>query len=177
MAKFGLPRRETLWVAGAAAGSRRGHLPATAPGTQPPPLSALTVEEATFGELWAGWHSAVHPTALMRERLAALGVTTAADLHTLRDGAPVRVAGIITHRQRPQTKSGVTFLSAEDATGQVNVIVPSKTWDALPRRTRTAGALLIYGTVEAEDGSISVLTGRLEPFTASAAPDRSRSFG
>jgi hypothetical protein len=46
----------------------------------------------------------------------------------------------------------------------------------LDRRTQYAGALIIYGTVEAQDGSISVVAGRLTPLVIDAAPDRSRSF-
>jgi hypothetical protein len=58
----------------------------------------------------------------------------------------------------------------------INVVVPAKTWSSLDRRTRYAGALIIYGTVESHDGSISVLAGRLTPITVTGAPDRSRSF-
>jgi error-prone DNA polymerase len=112
----------------------------------------------------------------MQQQLAALGVTNADQLHTLRHGHPVRIAGLITHRQRPPTAHGVCFLSVEDPTGLINVIVPAKTWTALDRRTQYAGALIIYGTIESQDGSISVVAGRLTPMTVGAAPDRGRSF-
>ena len=172
---FGLGRRETLWAVGAAASSRRGHLPGTVPGTAAPPLPGLTAEERTLGELWAGQHAATHPMLLVRERLAAAGVTAAADLPALRNGHPVRIAGLVTHRQRPPTAHGVCFLGLEDHSGLMNVIVPAKIWAAQPRRVKEAGALIIYGTMESEDGSINVLAGRLTRLTV-AATDRSRSF-
>jgi error-prone DNA polymerase len=173
---FGTPRRETLWAVGAVAGTRPDHLPGTSPGTGAPPLPALTFTEQTFAELWAGENSQHHPMLPMRERLAALGVTNADQLHTLRNGQPMHIAGLITHRQMPPTAHGICFLNIEDTTGMINVVVPAKTWAALDRRTRYAGALIIYGTLESRDGSISVLAGRLTPITVTGAPDRSRSY-
>ncbi|MBR7839222.1 error-prone DNA polymerase, partial [Actinospica durhamensis] len=117
-----------------------------------------------------------HPMHPMRQRLAGLGVTEAENLAALRHGHPVRIAGLVTHRQRPPTANGICFLNLEDPTGMINVIVPAKTWAALDRRTRYAGALLIHGTVESKDGSVNVLAGRLSPIVIGGAPDRSRSF-
>lgn len=55
-----------------------------------------------------------HPLALLRNKLDRLRVHRAADLSALRSGSRVRVAGIVTHRQRPETASGVIFMSLED---------------------------------------------------------------
>lgn len=172
---FDLGRRELLWAVGAAAGGRRDHLPGTTPGTNPPRLAPLTVEERTLEELWAGQHAAHHPLTLVRERLAAAGYTAAADLTDLRDGQLVRVAGLVTHRQRPPTAGGVCFLGLEDETGLINVIVPAATWDTHKRRVRESSALMIHGTMQSEHGSVNVLAGRLDRLTISA-PDRSRSY-
>lgn len=172
---FGLTRRQTLWTVGAAAGSRREHLPGTAPATAPPPLPAQSVEERVIAELWSGPNAGTHPMTLVRERLKGLGVLAAAELEDVRDGKPVRVAGMVTHRQMPPTAHGVCFLGLEDESGLWQAIVPAKTWAALPRAVRHAGALIIYGTVESRGGAISVLAGRLYPLRVSA-PDRSRSF-
>ena len=173
---FGQPRRETLWAVGAVAGTRPDHLPGTTPGTQAPPLPPLTFEEQTFAELWAGQNAVAHPMHPIRAHLADLGVIEADKLGQLRHGQLVRIAGLVTHRQRPPTANGICFLNIEDPTGMINVIVPAKTWAALDRRTRYAGALLIYGTVEAQDGSVNVLAGRLTPLVVKGAPDRSRSY-
>jgi hypothetical protein len=138
---FGADRRATLWTVGAVAGSRRGHLPGTATGTAPPPLPAQTIEKRTIGELWAGPTAGVHPMLLVRERLAAAGVTAAAELPSLRRGQPVTVAGLVTQRQHPANTT-VTFLGLEDHSGLINVIVPAKTWAAQPRKVKQAGALI-----------------------------------
>ena len=143
--RIGAPRRETLRAVGAVAGTRFEHLP----GIHAPPLPLLTFTEQTFAEVWAGENSTAHPMLPMREHLAAPGVTDADQLHALRHGHPVHIVGLITRRQRPPTAHGVCFLSVENSTGLINVIVPAKTWAALDHRTQYAGALLIYGTVEA----------------------------
>ena len=172
---FGLTRRQTLWAVGAAAGSRRDQLPGTAPASVPPPLPAQSVEERVIAELWSGPEAGIHPMSLVREKLADMGVLTAVDLGRGAHGRPVRAAGLVTHRQQPPTAGGVCFLGLEDETGLWQAIVPAKTWATLPRNIKHAGALIVYGTLESRNGSVSILAGRLYPLRI-AAPDRSRSF-
>jgi len=74
-----------------------------------------------------------HPLKLLRRQLGRR-VVRAADLPALRDGQPIEAAGVVTHRQRPGTASGVVFLSLEDETGIINVIV----WPKLVERYRQA---------------------------------------
>ena len=64
-----------------------------------------------------------HPLALLRDRLAAFKVQPAAVLALCRHGQLARASGLVTHRQRPQTANGVVFVTLEDDTGQINVIV------------------------------------------------------
>lgn len=64
-----------------------------------------------------------HPLELLRKRLSARGILRACDLPRIRSGTRVRVAGIVSHRQRPETASGVVFISLEDESGIVNIIV------------------------------------------------------
>src|SRR5205823_4859979 len=73
-----------------------------------------------------------HPLALLRERLKRARMLTAAELKTLPHGRLARVTGLVTGRQRPGTASGVTFVTLEDETGMVNVIV----WRDLAERQR-----------------------------------------
>jgi error-prone DNA polymerase len=75
-----------------------------------------------------------HPLALLRDRLAARGFATAAGLHELRHGATVRAAGLVITRQRPGSAQGVTFVTIEDETGSVNLIV----WRDVAERQRQA---------------------------------------
>ena len=83
-----------------------------------------------FIEAWPGHtdgHTAIavngHPTKFLRSQLASKGVVTAYGLSKLDDGVKVLVAGVITHRQRPATASGVTFLNLEDETGLINIVI------------------------------------------------------
>ena len=64
-----------------------------------------------------------HPLALLREQLAAFSVQPAAVLNGYRSGQLARASGLVTHRQRPETAKGVIFVTLEDETGAVNVIV------------------------------------------------------
>ncbi|HUA89466.1 MAG TPA: hypothetical protein VL994_08530, partial [Steroidobacteraceae bacterium] len=75
-----------------------------------------------------------HPLALLRERLKAGAVSSAEELQGRRHGERVRAAGIVLMRQRPATASGVTFVTLEDESGQVNVIV----WERIGNEQRAA---------------------------------------
>ncbi len=75
-----------------------------------------------------------HPVALLRGRLAADGVVATVELESRPPGARVRVAGIVITRQRPASASGVTFVTLEDETGHVNLIV----WRDVAERQRQA---------------------------------------
>jgi error-prone DNA polymerase len=170
---FGVPRREALWSAGAAATIRAGQLPGTTVGLAAPPLPAMTAAQETFADLWATGTYGTHPLAHVRQRLTQEGVLPAAALKTARPGAAVVVAGLVTHRQQPGTARGVVFLSLEDETGMANVICPPGVWERHRRIAMDASALLVYGRVERLDGSVSLLATRLRRMrVVAAAPSR-----
>ena len=175
-AGLGLDRRRALWSAGALAGTGAGRLAGIVTGVDAPPLPTLTAPEAARADLWAtGVSPDGHPTRFVRADLAAAGVVTADDLRTMSDGAKVRVAGIVTHRQRPATAGGVTFLNLEDETGLVNVVVSPGCW--IRYRTVAAGApaLVVRGRIESAEGAVNVVAERLESLVL-ASPVRSRDF-
>ena len=91
-----------------------------------------------------------HPLALLRPQLAAFKVLPAAALNLCRPGQIARASGLVTHRQRPETAKGVVFVTLEDETGAVNVIV----WPALAKAQRQAllgsRLLTVYGVWQAE---------------------------
>jgi error-prone DNA polymerase len=91
-----------------------------------------------------------HPLALLREQLAAFKVQPAAVLRGYPSGRLARASGLVTHRQRPETAKGVVFVTLEDETGAVNVIV----WPRWPRRSAVpllASTLLtVYGVWQRE---------------------------
>lgn len=103
-----------------------------------------------------------HPLALLRPRLRALGCRSSAQLAEVEQGDSIAVAGLVVGRQRPQTASGVTFVTLEDEHGMVNVVV----WRALAERQRQAlvGARLlkVSGRLEHEKGVRHLIARRLE---------------
>ena len=146
---FGLDRRRALWAAGAVAQSRPGRLAGVVTGSRPPRLPGLTPVEESVADLWAtGVSPEGHPTRFVRDELDRLGVTTAAGLATAALDRKVLVAGVVTHRQRPMTAQGTTFLSLEDETGLINVVVSKGCWARHKLVARSAPALVIRGSVE-----------------------------
>jgi error-prone DNA polymerase len=102
-----------------------------------------------------------HPLALLRARLEGAGITTARSVAELVPGARVRSAGLVVTRQRPSSAAGVTFVTLEDETGYLNIVV----WERLAERARRAllGAQLlgVYGVVQKESGVLHVIAERL----------------
>ncbi|MEO6080343.1 MAG: error-prone DNA polymerase [Steroidobacteraceae bacterium] len=92
-------------------------------GAQPLLRQPTEGEDIVADYLALGFTLGRHPLALLREQLDAAQVLTAVQLQDHCSGAQVRVAGLVTTRQRPQTASGVTFVTLEDESGQVNVVV------------------------------------------------------
>jgi error-prone DNA polymerase len=129
-------------------------------------------------DLWAtGLSADHHPVEFARPGLAARGVLTAAELlgPGVESGSRVRVAGIVTHRQRPATAGGTTFLNLEDETGLINVICSKGVWARYRRAARGAGALLIRGILERSEGVVNLAADRIEPLAVLAHPP-SRDF-
>jgi error-prone DNA polymerase len=161
-AGFGGDRRQALWTAGAVAGERPEKLPGLVGGPAPV-LPGMDDLDLAAADVWAtGVSPDSYPTEFIRDRLDALGVVPANGLADLDDGARVLIGGAVTHRQRPATAGGVTFLNIEDETGMVNVICTLGLWQRYHRVARASPALLIRGVVEKADGVVSVLADRVE---------------
>ncbi|MGI8415325.1 MAG: OB-fold nucleic acid binding domain-containing protein, partial [Nakamurella sp.] len=155
-------RRQALWAAGAAAGERDGTLPGTVVGLAAPTLPGMSDIELTVADIWAtGISTDCYPTEYSRDRLAELGVRRSNDLFEVEHGTRVLVAGMVTHRQRPATASGVVFINLEDETGLLNIICSNALWNRYRRIARGSPSLLVRGMVEREGGAISVLADRI----------------
>lgn len=119
-----------------------------------------------------------HPLALLREQGHLRFCLTSEQLKDTKAGIPVQVAGLVTGRQRPGTASGVTFVTLEDETGNVNVIV----WQETARRQRkpllTARLLHVKGVLEKEGEVIHVIAGKLSDLShlIHSLPVSSRDF-
>lgn len=103
-----------------------------------------------------------HPLTLLRPRLRALGCRSSCELAAVEHGDSIAVAGLVVGRQRPQTASGVTFVTLEDEYGMVNVVV----WRDLAERQRRAlvgsQLLKVSGRLEQENGVRHLIARRLE---------------
>src|ERR671910_213305 len=77
-------------------------------------------------------------------------------------GRRIRVGGIVTHRQRPATAGGVTFMNLEDETGMLNVTCSPGLWQRYRRVARTSAALIVRGRLEKHDGVINLTADRLD---------------
>jgi error-prone DNA polymerase len=173
---FGLERREALWAAGAVAQARAGRLPGAVVGAEAPQLPGMSPVELSAADLWAtGLSTFSHPVEFLRERLDALGAVSSDGLAAVEPGGRVLVGGIVTHRQRPATASGTTFLSLEDETGIINVICSPGVWARYGRAGRAATALLIRGRLERAEGVTNVIAEQLHQFQTGIAT-RSRDF-
>jgi error-prone DNA polymerase len=106
-----------------------------------------------------------HPLALLRERLAARRLVTAADLREMPHGRLARTAGIVIGRQRPDTASGVVFVTLEDETGTTNVIVWRDLGDRQRRELLGARLMAVYGRLERQGEVVHLIAGRLVDLT------------
>jgi len=174
---LGLERREAIWLAGAAADDRSRFLPGTSVAVQPPLFADQTSYEQLSADLWAtGVSTDDHPMAHFRNALHERGILTAADLREHESGRRIEVAGLVTHRQRPATASGITFMNLEDESGLVNIICSTGVWNRYRRVARDSPALIIRGILErSEEGVVNVLADAFEDLRTGVT-HRSRDF-
>ncbi|QDQ96719.1 error-prone DNA polymerase [Tomitella fengzijianii] len=173
---LGLGRRDALWSAGAAAAERPGRLPGLGTVAVAPSLPGMSRLELAASDVWAtGISPDSYPTEFIRTWLDERGIVPASGLLTVPDGDRVLVGGAVTHRQRPATAGGVTFLNLEDETGMVNVVCSAGLWARHRRLAVTATALVVRGTVQNASGAVTVVADRLEPLDLRIAA-RSRDF-
>ena len=146
---FGLDRRRALWAAGALATTSADRLDGVVTGTDAPTLPGLSAGETMASDLWAtGVTPGTHPMLLVRDRLQSQGIMASDALREVSHGTRIRVAGVVTHRQRPQTAGGTTFINLEDESGLINVIVSKGLWERSKRIVRGAPALIVRGILE-----------------------------
>ncbi|MGD9998583.1 MAG: error-prone DNA polymerase [Ilumatobacteraceae bacterium] len=167
---FGIERRTALWSVGAAVQSRPDRLAGVVTGADAPTLPGMDPVETTVADLWATGVSANgHPTVFLRDELDRQGVLTAVDLQTAEPRTRVTVAGIVTHRQRPMTAQGTTFMNLEDETGLMNIVVSKGCWARHRVIAREASALLVRGRLERAEGVVNVVAEALVPLPVPAS--------
>ncbi|MEU8243812.1 error-prone DNA polymerase [Actinoplanes missouriensis] len=175
-AGFGLSRREALWAAGAASQDKPDRLPGTVTGIEAPMLPGMSEVDVLVADVWAtGLSPDTHPARFLREQLTASGALPISALPRVEAGTRIRVGGIVTHRQRPATAGGVTFVNLEDETGMLNVTCSPGLWQRYRRVARSSTALLVRGRLEKVEGVLNLVADRLEEVTPPVKP-ASRDF-
>jgi error-prone DNA polymerase len=173
---LGVERREALWAAGALALEGPDTLPGVAVGIAAPHLPGMSEVELAMADVWAtGVSVDSYPTQYVRGGLVDAGVITVAEAFAHEPGRRVAVAGVVTHRQRPGTANGVTFLSIEDETGLLNVICTAGLWRRFRTIARTSAALVVRGRLERADGATNLLAEHLATLSL-RVPTASRDF-
>jgi error-prone DNA polymerase len=159
---WGLSRREALWAAGAAAQERPDRLPGTTPGCRAPTLPGMDEIEEMVADVWSmGLSPDSHPVQFVRTYLTSVGALPLSSLAEVEPGTRILVGGVVTHRQRPATAGGITFVNLEDETGMLNVVCSAGFWQRYRRIARTASALLVRGRVERVETVVNLVADHL----------------
>jgi error-prone DNA polymerase len=106
-----------------------------------------------------------HPVSFVREELKMFGITPASKIGELKDGSPVKSAGIVLVRQRPGTASGICFITIEDETGTANLVVFKHLFDRFRKEILQSSLLMVEGKVQKEGEVIHVIVSRCRNFS------------
>ncbi len=129
---------------------------------KPAPLPAPTEGEDLLADYASvGFTLGRHPLALLRPQLNRLRIVTAAHIAALPHGRFIRTAGLVTIRQRPASAAGVIFVTIEDETGLVNLVVWPKLIERQRRELLGARLLGVSGQIQKQDGVLHVVARRL----------------
>ena len=140
-------------------------------GDRPPSLPGMSPMEEAVADLWStGVSPDGHPTAFLRGSCASWAEEFAG-LRECSVSSRVIVAGVVTHRQRPMTAQGVTFLNLEDETGLINVVVSKGCWARFRTVARSAPAMIVRGRLERSEDVINIVAEHLDelPLAATTA--------
>lgn len=177
-ADLGISRREALWSAGKVANPNEWQpfLPGTEIGEKTPGLPPLSSKEAVQIDYKSmSLTTGKHPVTFQRAELARRGVMLIGNLPDIESEKVVEIAGVLTHRQRPRTAGGITFLSLEDESGLVNIVCTPGVWQRYLQVAMTSSALVVKGRLEKKDGAFSIRAQKLESLALSV-DTRSRNF-
>ena len=130
-------------------------------------LPVMSLAEQVFADYrTSGLSLKAHPISFFRQELEQLKATPAKKLLEMPDGRFLRVAGIILLRQRPSTAKGITFVTLEDESGIVNLVVKQQIWEQFYTVARQSSAWLAHGRLERREKVIHVLVSRIEDLSA-----------
>jgi error-prone DNA polymerase len=171
---FGLGRREAMWKVRAP--RERNLFAGRELGDELPDLPPLSrAEQLVLDYESTGIAVGDHAMKVARPRLPR-HTKSAQDLNAVPHGTSVTTAGMVICRQRPGTASGVVFVTLEDETGFINLILWPRTFEAFRHVATTATMLLVRGKVERQGDVIYVVPDHLEPLMLVDVPGMSRDF-
>ncbi len=116
-----------------------------------------------------------HPVAFVRAELRRRRARTAREVTALPHDTPTRACGLVTMRQRPQTANGTMFLTLEDETGTVNVVLWPRVWERQRAVVLGTGLIAVDGVLESDGDVHHLIAGRLHDWDALLAGFRARS--
>jgi error-prone DNA polymerase len=173
---FDLDRRQALWLAGGVAGAHPGLLPGTASVDSAPSLPAMDAFDVTLAELFStGITVDGYPTEILRNQLIARGYSSTADAAKAADGTRMTVAAIVTHRQRPATASGITFINLEDEFGMLNVVATAGLMKRFRSVATSRNVLVVTGLIQRGGDVVSLYAHKLIPLEVQL-PTKARNF-
>ena len=124
-------------------------------------IAMSPAEEVASDYSTTGMSLKAHPISFLRRDLRKKRCVCASELPKLRDGRHVRVAGLVLMRQRPGTAKGITFVTIEDETGSMNLVLFPKVWERFFQVAQSSRVWLVDGKLENREGVIHVIVGRL----------------
>jgi error-prone DNA polymerase len=123
------------------------------------------LEEVLSDYRASGLSLKAHPLQFIRSHLIQHGVVTAASACSRPEGSRVVVVGIVLSRQRPATAKGTIFLTLEDETDIVNVVVPEAVWQRCDPENRRVPVLMVKGRIQRRGKVVHLLARRLEAWS------------
>ena len=155
-------RRDALWQVRGLVRALAPVLPPGAARDETPAFDDLGPGETIAWDYRTSAHSPRgHPLAALREKLDARGLPDARTVSSMLDGRKTRYAGLVICRQRPGTAGGVVFMTLEDETGFVNLVVWSRVFDEHALIARTASFLGVTGTIQKAGGVVHLVADTL----------------
>jgi error-prone DNA polymerase len=158
---FDVDRRTALWDVRRLAHARDESLPISARERMPLFESLSAFEEVKWDYRTTAHSPRRHPLAPMRASLTRQGLPDARTVMVMKNGEKIRYAGLVICRQRPGTAGGVVFMTLEDETGFVNVVVWESVFQRYSVLAKTLSFLGISGTLQAEDNVVHLVAEKL----------------
>lgn len=158
---IGLDRRRALWEISSLHDRPTGLFtgqPSESTTEQPVTLPEMSAPEHVVQDYNATSLSLkAHPVSFTREKLSLLHVSSASDLTGIRDGMPIKVAGLVLVRQRPGTAKGVCFITLEDETGCMNLVVFHQLFEKFRKEILQAKLLMVEGKLQREGEVVHIV--------------------